>query len=167
MPRAWITNNLIPDYADMFFVLLQLDPGDGTPVSAVFSELGSCGYEGDKSFDIAGTDAWMERTLEGTTLLLDLVAYPRLIEGAGVDPGLFTDRAQRDADAVRVVRVACEVDPAEYTKAHEGTFVWIATDGITLEQIRAAIEQDENWPLSFNVPVFVLLDRCAVEPPEE
>lgn len=150
MPRAWITNNLIPDYADMFFVLLQFDPGEGTPLNAVMNEFGSWGYEGEKSFDIAASDAWIERTLEGTTLLLDLVAYPALIESAGVDPTSFTERAQRDPDAIRLVRVACEVDPAEYAKAHQGTFVWTGPDGITLEQIRQAIEQDE-WPLSFNV----------------
>jgi hypothetical protein len=149
--RAWIVNNMITDYEDMYFVLLQFDPGEGTPASAVFNELGNCGYEGDKSFDIAATDAWVERTLQGTTLLLDLVAYPRIIEGAGLDPASFTERAQRDADALRVLRVACDVDPAEYAKAHEGTFIWTAPDGTSLEEIRASIEQDENWPLSFNV----------------
>ena len=105
VPRAWIVNNMITDYEDMYVVLLQFDPGTGTPVSAVLNEFGNVGYEGDKSLDIAATDAWIERTLESTTLLLDLVAYPALIEGAGVDPALFTERAQRDPDAVRVVRV--------------------------------------------------------------
>lgn len=150
MPRAWITNDLISDYADLFFVLLQFDPGNGTAVEAVINELANYGYEGDKSQDIAASDGWIERSLEGTTLTLDLVTYPAIIERAGVDPGLFPERAKRDPDAVRIVRVACEVDPAEYAKAAEGTFVWTAPDGITLEEIRERIEDDE-WPLSFNV----------------
>jgi hypothetical protein len=151
MPRAWITNNLIPDYADLFFVLLQFDPGNGTAVNAVINELGNYGHEGEKSQDIAASDAWIERSLNGTTLLLDLVTYPAIIERAGVDSSSFTERARRDPDAVRVVRVACEVDPAEYAKAGEGTFLWTAPDGITLEEIRARIEEHEEWPLSFNV----------------
>lgn len=151
MPRAWITDNLIPDHADLFFVLLQFDPGNGTAVETVINDIGSYGYEGEQSQDIAASDAWIERSLDGTTLLLDLVTYPAIIERAGVDSSLFTEPAQRDPDAVRVVRVACEVDPAEYAKAQEGTFLWTAPDGITLEEIRERIEEHEEWPLSFNV----------------
>lgn len=147
MPRAWITNGLIPDYADMFFVLLQFDPGSGTPVNAVIDTILDYAYE----FDVSADDAWIERSLEGTTLLLDLVTHPVYIEKAGVDPSLFPERSKRDPDARRVVRVACEVDPAEYAKAHEGTFVWLAPDGTTLEEIRGCMVEDEEWPLSFNV----------------
>lgn len=27
VPQAWITNDLVPDHADLFFVLVQFDPG--------------------------------------------------------------------------------------------------------------------------------------------
>lgn len=147
MPRAWITNGLIPDHADVFFVLLQFEPESGTPVDAVFNKITEYAYEADMSAD----DAWVERSLEGTTLLLDFVTHPVYIERAGVDLSLFPERSKRDPDARRIVRVACEVDPAEYAKALEGTFVWFAPDGTTLEDIRGSMIEGEEWPLSFNV----------------
>jgi hypothetical protein len=147
VPRAWITNELIPDYEDLFFVLLQFDPGSGTPVSAIFNMIADYAYEADVSMD----DAWIERTLEGTTLLVDLVTHPVYIKRAGVDVSLFPERSKRNPEAIRFARVVCEVDPAEYAKAGEGTFVWTDPDGITLEEIRRRMLENEEEPLSFNV----------------
>lgn len=96
-------------------------------------------------------------------MILDLVTYPSIIEKAGVDPSFFPEHAKRDPDAVRIVRVACEVDPAEYAKAGEGTFVWTAPDGHTLEEIKERIEDDEEWPLSFNVLMGVSVSTTVHE----
>lgn len=150
MPRAWITNRLIPTHPDLFCVLVQFDPGSETPVSNVFYKITEYLYD----FDISPGDAWIERSLEGTTLLLDLMTYPAMVEAAGVDLSLFPERSKRDPDAVRVVRVACEVDPAEYAKAYEGTFISTTPDGTTLEEIRELMAKDEEddeyeLPLSF------------------
>lgn len=149
MPQLWITRGLNPDVPDGLGVLVRFDPAEETPAAIILDHLADYAYDGDYRFYILATDAFIERRLEGSTLTLDLVTYPSKIERAGVDPTLFQQPAVQDASAVRILRAAFEVDPAEYAEAAEETYLWLSAEDASLEQIKEAIADEEDLPLVF------------------
>jgi hypothetical protein len=141
---------LAPEHFDKWYVLLQLDPLQEMPWNKVVRYLSGFGYETDRALDVAETDAWVERHLVGSTLTVDLVTYPDIIEGADVDPDTFNQPSVRDPSARVVLRVSAEVDCTQYSQVEEhGTFLWWASEDIQLDQIKQEIADEVEWPLVF------------------
>ena len=149
MPQLWMTEGLDLDSPDTPFVLVRFDADEGTPARKVLDHLGSWAYEGERLLYIIPADGWIERRIEGSTLTIDLVTYPTLIEKAGVDPGSFTEKSALDASAVRLLRASFIVDPAEYAEADDATYVWTTAENTSLEQIKQDIEDENDAPLVF------------------
>ena len=128
MPQLWMTAGVDLEEPDTPFVLVRFDADEGTPARKVLDHISNWAYEGERLLYIIPADGWVERRLDGSTLTIDLVTFPGVIEKAGVDSSLFTERAALDPSAIRLLRASFTVDPAEYAKAYEATYVWTTAD---------------------------------------
>ena len=70
-----------PDVAEP----VLLASADGPPGERAVVRLGEVGHEGDDVLYVLGTDAWVERTFDGTTLRVSIHAWDQVLAGLGVD----------------------------------------------------------------------------------
>ncbi|MEU0356600.1 hypothetical protein [Streptomyces cyaneofuscatus] len=136
---------------------LDPDDPDSTTLVVVVAEEGHheravaglvpYGYEGDGCLYLVRTDGWAERRLEGRRLIVDIVAYPALLEGLDGGAERFPERSDADPAALRLLRVRASVDPDAYERASEVTLVLTAPAGTPAEEAVALVRSGEDWPL--------------------
>ncbi|MFL6073347.1 MAG: hypothetical protein ACJ73S_08140 [Mycobacteriales bacterium] len=124
MAEAWLCSGVDPDAPEDVLLVVVVDP-EGEPGERAVARLGLSAYEGETAFHLAPADGWAERRLDGDTLTVDVI-------GAG---------------AVRLLRVAGTVDPAEYARAGPATVVWEAPAGTPAEQVIAGLRDQADLPL--------------------
>ncbi|MFF2848622.1 hypothetical protein ACFVT5_20185 [Streptomyces sp. NPDC058001] len=143
MTRAIITDRIDATDGARQLVLV-LDEPDSVGEQAVLA-LGNYGYEGDGVLYIVATDAWIEHTREGDVLTADVMAYPL----TDLDVTAFTEMSAHAPEAHRLLRVRTTVDPALCPGGDEAVAVWFAEPSDTDDDVIAAINAAEEWPLLF------------------
>jgi hypothetical protein len=149
--QVWLRSGVDPDAPDEVVLMVVVDPA-GTPGERAVARLADYGYEGDGALYLVRTDGWVERRLDGRTLVIDVVAYPALLEGADLAGAGFPERSQVDPQAVRLLRLTTVVDPVEYAHAPEATAVLSAPAGSTPDGILAAVRAGDAWPVIYGPP---------------
>ncbi|MFJ6570544.1 hypothetical protein ACIQNU_24330 [Streptomyces sp. NPDC091292] len=143
MTRAIITDRI--DATDgAHQLVLVLDEPDAAGEQAILA-LGGYGYEGDGVLYIVATDGWIEYAREGDVLTADVMAYP--LKDLDLTP--FPETSSLDQRAHRLLRVRTPVGQAVPLGPDEGVAVWFAKPSDTDEDVVAAINAVEDWPLIF------------------
>ena len=150
MANVWVRSGFDPDAPDDVHVIVAVDPDGTAEEERAMSRVMSGAHEGDGAFYVLQTDAWMERALEGDTLVLDVVAYPVVLQG--VDLAGVPERSRVDPDAIRVLRAATTVDPEVFARAQDVTVVVEVPPGTGIDDIVAGISDEAVTPVIFAPP---------------
>ncbi|MCU1640349.1 MAG: hypothetical protein JWN03_624 [Nocardia sp.] len=148
MADAWLCTGIDPDALDDTFLVVAVDP-DGPVGECAVAGLAVWGSEAGQAVCVLQTDGWVERTLDGDQLTVDLVAYPRLFSHIPAEVAEFPDRSEVDPDAVRLLRAVVTVDPAAYELTSEATVVFEAPAGTSAAEVVATIQAREDWPVIY------------------
>jgi len=124
---------------DVPVLAIVVDPEASVGERAV-AELGSRGYEGDDVRYLVQTDGWAERSRDGATLTVDVVAHAAVLESLEVDTSALPERSEVDPTAIRLLRVTGELNVATLSDATAVYFT--PADKIT----------EDDWPLILAPP---------------
>lgn len=151
MAEVRLRTGVDPDAPEEPVVVVAVDPL-GPPGDRAVVRLGETCHEGDGVWYLARADGWAERRLDGTRLTVDVVCHRSVLARLEVELDDFDERSEVDPEAVRLLRLSTEVDPAEYARAPVATVVVAASGGGTVDEAVRVIVSGLEWPTVYGPP---------------